>query len=199
MVKRSNVEKAIQVLEKVGRITKNQAILAIMREAGMSRQTASDAIDQGVLMNRIFREEDQRGQLRIVWISVSSQTSEIEKLTITQINNLYTGYDEKFELFKNNLNNLTIQERADGIDTFSYFLIMAKILISSYSYLYGQTRKWTNLLKTLDQRMANNQKLMYMPKDKDTMKIIGYVVEDRAFDVASAYEDIEEFMKENKL
>jgi len=32
-----------------------------------------------------------------------------------------------------------------------------------------------------------------------TIRIIGYVVEDRAFDVANAYEDIEEFMKENKL
>jgi len=198
MVKRSNVKKAIQVLEKVGRMTKNQAILAIMREAGMSRQTASDAIDQGVLINKIFREEDQRGQLRIVWVSVSKQVSEIEKLTITQINELFTGYDKNFELFKNNLNNLTMEERGDGIDAFSYFLIMAKILISGYSYLYGQTRKWTNLLKTLDQRIANNQKLMFMPKEKDTMKIIGSVIENRAFDVASAYEDIEEFMKENK-
>lgn len=199
MVKRSNVKKVIQVLEKVGRMTKNQAILAIMREAGMSHQTASDAIAQGVNMGRIFREEDQRGQLRIVWVSVTKQTSEVEKLTITQFNNLFTGYDEKFELFKNDLNNLTIQERADGIDTFSYFLIMAKILISGYSYLYGKTRKWTNLLKTLDELMDNNQKLMFMPKEKDTIKILSSIVENRAFDVASAYEDIEEFMKENKL
>jgi len=199
MVKRSNVKKAIQVLEKVGRMTKNQAILAIMREAGMSHQTASDAIDQGVLINKIFREEDQRGQLRIVWVSVSKQTSEVEKLTITQINELFTGYDKNFELFKNNLNNLTMEERSDGIDAFLYFLIMAKILISAYSYLYGQTRKWTNLLKILDERMANNQKLMFMPKEKDTIKILSSIVENRAFDVASAYEDIEEFLKENKL
>lgn len=199
MVKKSNVKKAIQVLEKVGRMTKNQAILAIIREAGMSRQTASDAIDQGVLINKIFREEDQRGQLRIVWVSVSKQVSEMETKIITQINDLYTGYDEKFELFKNNLNNLTMEKRADGIDAFSYFLIMAKILITCYSELYGKTRKWTNLLKTLDERMINNQKLVIMQKEKDTIKILGSIVDSRAFDVANAYEDIEGFMKENKL
>ena len=46
--------------------------------------------------------------------------------------------------------------------------------------------------------MGNNQKLMFMPKEKDTIKILSSIVENRAFDVASAYEDIEEFIKENK-
>ena len=199
MVKKSNVKRVIDALEEIGRMTKTKAVTEIMKKTDLSRQTVLNAIDIGIGMNKILTEDDYRGRLKIIWISTTSQASEIEKITINQINDLFTGYDERFELFKNNLNNLTMEERADGIDAFAYFLIMAKILISAYSFLYGKTRKWTNLLAILDKRMATNQELIFNVKEKDVLKIVSTMVENRAFDVVNAYEDIDEFLKENKL
>ena len=40
---------------------------------------------------------------------------------------------------------------------------------------------------------------MYMPKEKDTLKIIFYLIEQRGHDLANSYDDIEEFIKENAL
>jgi len=199
MVKRGNVKKVVEILKKIGRVQRNELIRIIGNDKdGMSHQTANDAINEAIESNQIIREEDQRGNQKIVWLSASPDISKNEKLLLQNLEEGLQKYDRLFLMFKDKYRNLTTQEKADGVDVFLYFLMQFNMAVDTYTTLFSRTRKWTNFMKELPIRLLDVVDLCKNDSIKVYSEIITNLILVRSLDVNDAFDDIDDFLKKLK-
>ena len=187
----------INALKKLtGEISKNKAAEAIFEDTKISRQTVLNAIDAGIRSGKILVEESFEGKRKSLLISIPSEIKENEEVILEKLEDMFLDYDEKFELFTTNFKKLETNDKGDGIDVFYHFLLMAKNLVTYYSKIFRKDGRWHEFLDRLDKRIDSLTSLQENQKDT---KILEYLVEQREYDVVDAFDEIEEFMEDNKL
>ena len=187
----------INALKKLtGEISKNKAAEAIFEDTKISRQTVLNAIDAGIRSGKILVEESFEGKRKSLLISIPSEIKENEEVILEKLEDMFLDYDEKFELFTTNFKKLETDDKGDGIDVFYHFLLMAKNLVTYYSKIFRKDGRWHEFLDRLDKRIDSLTSLQENQKDT---KILEYLVEQREYDVVDAFDEIEEFMEDNKL
>lgn len=199
MVKREKVKKVIEILKKVGRVQRNQLIRIIVEEyEAMSHQTANDAINEGIELRQIFREEAQRGKQKIVWLSASPEVSTNEKTLLKELEEALERYDKLFFVFREKYRSLTTEQKADGVDVLLYFIMQFNLNVDSYTTIFGRTRKWTNFMQEIPTRLLDVINLCKTDSKKVFLEIFQNMIVQRAWDLNDAFIDIEEFLEELK-
>ena len=193
MKKDDNYFKVITALKKLkDEMSKNKATEAIMNDTDISRQTVLNAIETGIRSGKISVEESYEGKRKSLLISIPSEIKDNEDLIFEKLDDMFSKYEENFELFTTNLKNLETDDKGDGIDTFYHFLLMARNLVSFYSKIFSKDGRWIELSDRLDKRIED---ILSIPNDK----ILEYLIEQREYDVVDAFDEIEEFLEDNKI
>jgi len=178
-------------------ISKNKAAEAIFEDTKISRQTVLNAIEAGIRSGKISVEKSFQGKRKSLLISIPSEIKDNEELILEKLDDMFSDYDKKFELFTANFKKLeTDDDKGDGIDVFFHFLLMAKNLVSYYSKIFRKDGRWREFSDRLDKRIDSLTSLQENQKDT---KILEYLVEQREYDVVDAFDEIEEFMEDNEL
>jgi len=198
MIDDKNYLKVIAALKKlkVG-MSKKKATELIMVDADLSRQTVLNAINTGIISGQIFTEDSFEGKRRSILLSIRTKIKDNEKLILTHLEDMFSDYEKKFESFTTNFKNLETDEKSDGIDTFLHFLLMADNVVSYHSMIFGKHGKWLELKTTLDKRIKKINDLAVSSQDEnETRRILEFLVEQKEYDIADAFEEIEDFIEE---
>jgi len=199
MMKKDKYFDVINALKKQKHgMSKNKATEAIIEDTDFSRQTVLNAINTGIRSGKISTDTRSEGKRESILISVRTEIKDNEKLILTKLDDMFSDYEEEFESFKTNFKNLDTEVKSDGIDTFLYFLQTADNLVSYYSEIFGKANsKWSEFSDKLDKWIEENKDLALSAQNqKDKIKILEFLVEQREFDVADAFEEIEDFMED---
>ena len=191
----------IDALKKLkDRMSKKKATEAIFEDTKISRQTILNAIDSGIRSGKISVEESLEGKRKSLLISIPTEIKDNEEWILAQLDKMFSKYEKKFELFKTTFKKLETDEKSDGIDAFLHFLLMADNLISYYSKIFRKDGKWHEFSKTLGKWIEEiNSSAFFQENQKDTLKILEYLVEQREYDVVDAFDEIEDFIEDSEL
>jgi len=192
------VDQIVELLKNTGRVQKNQLIRLIEKEGLMSHQTASNAIDEAVRTHRIIREESFKGKQKIVFFTVHADIGENEKYHLEQLVELLNGYDVRFSDFKNKFANLSIIDKAKGIDRFALFLHHYQVTVEALWINFGKTKKWSTLLDEIRSRKISMNKLMISGSNLERGKIGRYVIERKFLYLNEAIELLDSHLNELK-
>jgi len=199
MVSRDRVKEVIKISREAGRLQRNQLVKVIVKERKvMSHQTANDAINDAIRLNRLISEPDQRGKQKIVFISASPEFSQDEKKVLEECETTLKKFDDYTISFKTKFPSLSTDERAEGIELFLHFLSMFLNVVNGLYFVYSRTKKWEGLIKQISTRFKEIMDLMYLNTEKEALKIFDYVVTQSSWDVSDAADEITEFMDELK-
>jgi len=199
MVSRVRIKQVIGVLQKAGRVQKNQLIRLIVDEGLMSHQTASDAIDESVKSYRIFRQDDHKGKQKIVWLSINDDIQKIEDMLKKAIEMVLNKFDLAFELFRRKYPKLSIEEKSDGLDAFVYLFRTILVSLEHLHEGFGKTRFWTDLLKeTMQTRLAKFWELSNLETEVNRLTISRILLSYKLEDVEDAFGFVDEFLDELK-
>lgn len=196
MVSRERIKPVVEILQKTGRLQKNQLIRKIVEEGFMSHQTASDAIDEAVKSHRIFRQEDYKGKQKIVWLAITSDIDKAEKQLIQELENYLKKFDERFLIFKDKFPGLTLDQKAEGVDLLSYLFRNIVVIAEQLELGFGKTRKWSNFVKELKTRQDDFIKLATVSTGQEAIDIAIHLLSSHIMDVNDAFDDVEEYLKE---
>ena len=192
------VDQIVELLKNTGRLQKNQLIRLIEKDGLMSHQTANNAIDEAVKTHRIIREEAYKGKQKIVFFTVHADISENEKYHLDQLEELLEGYDVRFNDFKYKFTNLSIMDKAKGIDRFALFLLHYQVTIEALWINFGKTRKWSTLLDEIRSRKISMNKLMSSGSNLERGRIGRYVIERKFLYLNEAIELLDTHLKDIK-
>jgi len=143
LVRREKIKQVVNVLKKEARLQRVQLIKRLKDEGLMTHQTASDAIEEAVKSNRIIREEAYRGKQKIVWFSVTTEISKHEKDGLQHLKRALQEYDRKFAIIEEKFPNMSTEQKVDGVDLLSHFLVEFGAGMRKLSMLFGKTSEWT--------------------------------------------------------
>ena len=199
MATKERIKQVVEIVKKFGRLQRNQLMKIIEQEDLMSHQTANDAINEAVKFHKLYRQEDYKGKQKIVWYSINEDVRKAEELCKQELDKIIKNYDLKFLIFKEKYPKLTLQEKAEGIDAFSYLFRNIVEIIEFVHELFGQTTYWKKLLKEVRETgMVELQKLNSTESIKDLGHIALDLLSSRLEDVNDAFENVEEYLKELK-
>lgn len=199
MVTRDRIKQVVNVLQKVGRVQKNQLIRIIEKEGLMSHQTANDAIDEAVKSNRIFRQDDFKGKQKIVWLSVTDDFLKLEDSLKRQIEMSLNTFDSKFEDFEKIYPELSIEQKADGLDVLVYHFRSIIVAIEHLHDAFGKTRFWENLTQEVRLgRLAKFGELAASESDVNRMKISSILLSYKFEDIEDSLIDVEAYFSKIK-
>lgn len=195
MVDKERIKLVIEILEKEGRLTKNELIRRLKKEGSMARQTASNAIDEAVDIHRIYRQDDVRGQKQhIVFLDISPDISKIEKHYFQELELLLKKFDEKFSIFRDKYSSLSIENRGDGIDTYRYLYRNINMLIEWVYHSFNETKQWKDMFDNSISKWKEFNKLAKTETKDDAVKIGAFLIGQHFLDVKDAFEDVDEYL-----
>jgi len=199
MATKERIKQVVGIVEKFGRLQRNQLIKIIEQEELMSHQTANDAINEAVKFHKLYRQEDYKGKQKIVWYSINEDINKAEKIFKKELDKIIKNYDSKFLIFKEKYPKLTLQEKGDGIYVYSFLLRHIIEIIGKIHEGFGQTNYWKKLFEEIIQtRPIEFQKLASTESINDLAQLSLYVLSENYKDVDDAFEDVEEYLKELK-
>ena len=185
-----------KILKKEDRLIKNDLIDLLMVRGKMSRQTAINAIDMAVKSQQIIREEDVRGKLPIVWLSITPDIKKIEELLFKTIKPVMTNFDENFSAFTDRYASLSIDNRADGLDLFQYLFRCIVEILDMMNQSFKESKQWTDLMDHLISKQEEFKKLTSAETKEDLHQISGYILGQHFLDMNEAFEDVKDYLME---
>lgn len=185
-----------KILKKEDRLIKNDLIDLLMVRGKMSRQTAINAIDMAVKSQQIIREEDVRGKLPIVWLSIAPDIKKIEELLFKKIESVLTTFDENFSAFTDRYASLSIDDRADGLDLFQYLFRCIVEILDMMNQSFKESKQWTDLMDHLISKQEEFKKLTSTETKEDLHQISGYILGQHFLDMNEAFEDVKDYLME---
>jgi len=192
------VDQIVELLKNTGRVQSNQLIRMIEKNGIASHMTAIKAIKEAVKTHRIIREEDKKGNLKIIFYTVHADIKENEKDLLDQMEKLLEQFDIRFSFFKDKFSNLSIIEKAKGVDRFYLFLQHYYVTIDALWGNFGKTRKWSTLLNEIKSRQTSMNKLLISCSNLEHGKIGNYVTERKFLYLEEALELLDEHLNELK-
>ena len=195
MVTTDKIKQVVEILRNIGSVQKNELIRHIVDKGLMSHFTASKAIDEAVESHRIFRQEEFRGKLKIVYFSINEDIQKEEERFKQEIENILNKYDEQFLVFEKKYQDLSIDEKADGLDALRNSFVIIEIIIAFFIGAYQETRYWTNLLKETKSRRKKFVKLSMSESEIDRTDISRLILSHSFENLKNAFEDVEIFLK----
>ncbi len=199
MVSRNRVKQVVNVLKKAGRVQKNQLIRSVVEEGLMSHQTASDAIDDAVKSNRIFRQEDFKGKQKIVWLSVYENIQKAEEALKVEMEIILNKFDSQYQIFENKYHELSIEEKTDGIDALTFLLKSIIVTIEHLHEAYQKTRYWDDLLtETRIGRIMPFRELAKLETEENVTQISLNLISYKFDDIDFSFDDVEEYLEKLK-
>ena len=185
-----------KILKKEDRLIKNDLIDLLMVKGKMSRQTAINAIDMAVKSQQIIREEDVRGKLPIVWLSITPDIKKIEELLFKTIEPVITNFDEHFSTFTNRYASLSIDERADGLELFQYLFRCIVAILDLMMQSFKESKLWPDLMEHLKSKQEGFKKLTSTETKEDLNQISGHILGEHFLDMGEAFEDVLDYLME---
>ena len=185
----------VNVFKKVGRVQKNQLIRSVVEEGLMSHQTASDAIDDAVKSNRIFRQEDFKGKQKIVWLSVYENIQKAEEALKVEMEIILNKFDSQYQIFEKKYHELSIEEKTDGIDALTFLLRSIIVTIEHLHEAYQKTRYWDDLLtEARIGRVMPFRELAKLETEENVTQISLNLISYKFDDIDSSFDDVQEYL-----
>ena len=188
----------VDVLKKSGRIQRVDLINHPEVKKKMSHATASKAIGEGVIHNKIIREEEiaNTGKQKIVFLTVYSDIAKDQERVLMQNEKWLKSFDARFSFFTNKFSSLSIEEKAVGIDLFSVLLLHFQVTIEALWVNFGKTRKWKTLLDEVRPRITSINNLLKSCSNKEHGMIGAYLIEGKLHHLGEMMEQTNEYLKE---
>jgi len=193
MADSERVKMIVKILEKEVKLIKNDLIKRLMGK--MSRQTAINAIDDAVKSKRIIPEKALRGKLPIVWLSLT-EFSKAENLLNQELSGTITGFDDSFSHFYDRYRSLSLEDRADGIDTFQYYFRSIVVILELMMESFKKTKQWTDMMEHLKSYQEEFQKLASTETKEDLAQISLYILGQHSLDTKDAFDDVKDYLTE---
>ena len=185
-----------KILKKEDRLIKNDLIDRLKERGKMSRQTAINAIDMAVKSQKIIREEDVRGKLPIVWLSITPDIKKIEELLFKTIKPVITNFDEHFSAFTDRYASLSIDDRADGLELFQYLFRCIVAILDLMMQSFKESKLWPDLMEHLISKQEDFKKLTSTETKEDLNQISGHILGEHFLDMSEAFGDVLEYLEE---
>lgn len=199
MERREKIKQILKILKKEPRLQKNELVRRIVKEGIMSHQTASNAIDDAVKSQKIIREEAYRGKQKIVWLSVSKDFSKHEKDALQALMGALKEYDSKFAIIQEKFPSLSIDQKVDGVDLLTHFLLEFGAAMRKLSHLFGKTSEWTKFEDEITTREKDMQKkLEPMCSEKEKAQIFLELLAINYLDMNDELGDLNDYLKDIK-
>jgi len=183
-----------KILKKQDRLIKNDLIWLLMVKGKISRQTAINAIDMAVKSQQIIREEDVRGKLPIVWLSIAPDIKKIEELLFKKIELVLTVFDENFSTFTDRYGSLSIDDRADGLELFQYLFRCIVAILDLMMQSFKESKQWTDLMDHLISKQEDFKKLTSTETKEDLHQISGHILGEHFLDMDESFEDVYDYL-----
>ena len=199
MESKDRIQQIIKIVRKYGRIQRNRLIRIIEQDNLMSHQTATNAINEAVKNHRLYRQEDHKGKVKIVWYSINEDVTKAEEMFKLELNKIIKNFDLKFSIFTEKYPKLSLHKKSEGIDAFSYLFRNILVIIEHLHDSFGQTTYWRKLLKEIKETYSIEfQKITSTESIKDLGHMSLYLLSSRLSDVNNAFDDAEKYLKELK-
>ena len=166
----------------------------------MSHETASKAIHEGVMHNKIIREEEiaSSGKQKKVFLTVYPDIAKDQKRVLMENEKWLKSFDARFFFFKNKFSSLPIEEKAVGINLFFQLLLHFEVTIQALWANFGKTRKWQTMLDEVTARNGSINNLMKSRSNKERGMIGWALIEGRFFYLGQMMEQMDEYLRDIK-
>lgn len=196
MVARERIKQIVGILKTDGRMQRSKLIKRLEEEGIMSHQTASNTIDEAVKLHKIFRQEDFKGKQKIVWLDINQDIRKWEEQLFAFLEVLIKKYDEKFSIFKNKFSSLSLEEKADGVDAYTYCYRNLIVIVEELVEMFHKTSSWSNMLSDLTSMQKGFIHLASTVKKEEATYISGYLLTEHIADLEDASKDVDKYLKE---
>ena len=186
----------LKILKKEERLIKNDLIERLESKGKLSRQTAINAIDMAVKLEQIIREEDVRGKLPIVWLSIPPEFRKADHQYIKAVERIIELYNENFSAFRDRYESLSIDNREEGVELFQYFFRGIVVIVELMMESFKETKRWTEFMDYLKSQQEEFKKLASTETEEDIDRIASYILREHFFDVSETLEDIQYYLME---
>ena len=191
---KARIKLILKILKKEERLIKNDLIERLIKKGKLSRQTVINAIDLAVKSQQIIREEDVRGKLPIVWLSITPDIKKIEEQLFKEIEPVITTFDENFSAFSDRYSSLSIDDRAAGLEFFQYFFRCIVAIVDFMMSSFKESKLWPDLMDHLKSKQEDFQKLTSTETKEDLHQISGYILGEHFLDMDEAFEEVKDFL-----
>jgi len=198
MVHERRIKQVVEILKNEGRLQRNQLVKRLVKEGSMAPQTANDAIKEAVNLRQIIREEAMKGKVPIVFYTVYADIAENEKFHLDEMEKLLKQFDLRFSFFNQKFSNLSIQEKAVGIELFFQFTLHFHVTVEALWVNFGKTRKWSTLLNEVRMRNASINNLMTSGSKKEHGEIARHIIERKFWYFSEAINLLDEHLNKIK-
>ena len=165
----------------------------------MARQTASNAIDNAVESQRIFRQDDVIGQKQhIVLLDISPEIGIWENQLYETVKNVFEKFDTRFSFFDEKYSSLSVDDKAEGVYVLSYLMTHIGSIVQLLELGFRKTEKWTNLKKEVFKRGEKFVKQSTTIPKPDLEQISLYILSQNMLDVKDDFDEADEFLKQIK-
>ena len=162
----------------------------------MSHQTANKTINEAVESKRIFRQEDQKGGQKIVWLDITPDIEKMQTNFLQSLEKMIKHYDDRFSVFKEKFSSLTRDEKTDGVDYFSYYLNRILDVFDYYMENSVYSSKVSNLYEDAKSRGEEFGKFSSSCTHDEAAQITVDLLSIRILDVRDAFEDVDDYLKD---
>jgi len=183
-----------KILKKEDRLIKNHLIDLLTIKGKISRQTAINAIDMAVKSQQIIREEDVRGKLPIVWLSITPDIKKIEESLYKKIEPIITNFDENFSAFTERYARLSIDDRANGLELFQYLFRCIVTILDMMMQSFKESKQWPGLFEHLKSKQEEFKKLTSTETKENLNQISGYILGQHFLDMNETFDDVLEYL-----
>ena len=199
MTDRKRINLVVEILKKEGRLSKNDLIRRLEKQGPMARQTASNAIDDAVESQRIFRQDDVIGQKQhIVLLDITPEIGIWENQLYETVKNIFEKFDTRFSFFDEKYSSLSVDDKAEGVYVLSYLMTHIGSIVQLLELGFRKTEKWTNLKKEVFKRGEKFVKQSTTIPKPDLEQISLYILSQNMLDVKDDFDEVDEFLKQIK-
>jgi len=197
MATKEQIKQILEIVKKHGRIQRVQLIKQIEQKGLMSHQTTSNVIDEAIKFQRLFRQEDYKGKQKIVWYSVNEDIHKAEEHLKEELDKNIKKFDSNFAIFIEKYPKLSLEQKADGVDHFSFLFRTLVETINHLTIAFQETSYWKKLFKEF--RESGHVKFQKLAST-ESLESLGYIslhlLSQLFEDVNDAFEGAEEYLKE---
>jgi len=194
---RNRIKEVVEVLTKSGgRLQRSDLIRQLEKKGIMSHETASKTIKEAVESKRIFRQEDQKGGQKIVWLDSTPDIEKMQMNLVEHLEEMIKIYDNRYSVFKEKFSSLTTDDKTDGVDIFIYLLNRMTDVIE---HLLANTPNYSKIPKLYEDLKSRGEKFTKLSSSctpYETAQITVDLLSIRMIDVKNALEDVDDYLKD---